>query len=855
MKNFKILIFKLYCNQNSESGSALIIAVIISIFTFALGLMYYNFSESIQQFSEADTRNFNAFHTAQGALADRNERVISSLVANPNALKNTTLQADTPFSCLSGLTTNSAASACEDFRPKSKKQVIKGSASEITDATIQELYYGYTVVTDRTDYQDFATDRVNWTRLSAADVFAGAISKPYLYTIGSLGIKQDSNGNTRGQAILEANASVRRLPVFQFDRLSFGDDTIVLKDLGAAQTLSGRYHANGDLKLINNNANPLVLGGHWTIGGQLDANTGTNYVTLPGGFSLIPNASSVPYADLYNYTGVITAASTGMRRLIMPSNELLKPFDSSGNLQSLYGNADIRITRRDVPIPGSPTGTIPFTLTAIQSGSTILTGACTDLSPDRENLASTKCQTFSKGMLVSLLQPILVNNRGDVAEEAKYCKNQPTPEPAMLGYSPAIQDKILRAVQIVLSTNQANIFNLSYIDTIKPNDPAIDGTGNTISILYQQFTQADIITLLTAIPGINAVDIPVIGRSNIQSLAAARKSCFLAAPIQIPRKATSTYYTSKKAFSGSFRSFYDRREQKYIAPLQVNMQSLAIWNRDGVYGEFPSNNLDLQEEISATDLLILLNSSATTDGYLWSRTPADPSKPGSLVESGLGAKSLIIHNTNEATNQEPFIYNGGSNLPAPTSIVSDRAIYVQGDWNSTHKQPAAIMADSLTMLSNNCLATIDNYYIEPGKLVPNGMVNCGVTSDMNLADNTNFNAAILSAVNPISGSNIDSSPIRYLEDWTGKILTGQTSFVINGIPVHSTSSFVAPGTGAYGATEYFRYPSNVNFSLDLGFTEPNGLPPGTPMAIDVMTGSIDRKYKEGERENIQKIRG
>jgi hypothetical protein len=832
MKNSKILIFKLYCNQNSESGSALVIAVIISVFTFALGLMYYNFSESIQQFSEADNRNFNAFYTAQGALADRNERVISTLIADPNALKNTTLQADTPFSCLNLTGTNSGVTGCQYFRPKSKRQVIKGSLSEITDATVQELYYGYTVVTDRTDYQDFATDRVNWTRLSTADMFGGAISKPYLYTIGSLGIKQDNLLNTRAQSILEANVSVRQLPVFQFDRLSFTNDTIVIRDLGTAQTLSGRYHTNTNLRIINNNSAPLILDGHWTIGGQLKTDTAaTTYVTLPGGFSLIPNASPVAYSDLYNYTGVITARSTGMRRLIMPSSELLKPFDGVGNLQSLYGNADLRIT--------STSDAIPFQLTAIQSGVGAVGGTCTDLSPDRENLATTKCHTFTKGQLVSLMQPVLVNNQGNAAEAAKYCPTMPTPEPAMASYTPAIQDRILRAVQVALSTSQAR-YNLSAVDTIPLSDSLYDTQAGNFA------------ALLGNVPGINAADIPTLSAATAQTLAAARQSCFLAPPIAIPIKSTDI----RQTITSPTFSFYDRRENKVITGLQVNIQSLAVWNRDGIYTEFPSEDPNAADVVAAGDLIALLNSSATADGALWVKTAADSTKPG-LVGSGLGAARLIIHNTkrgNAATGIGTFIYNGGANLPAPTSIVSDRAVYIQGDWNSIYKQPSAIMADVLTILSEKCLSTIDNYY-DGSYLIPKGQVNCGVNSGMNLASDTTFNAAILSGVNAIAGVNADSTPIRYLEDWTGKALTGQTSFVINGSPVHSTSNFVAPGTGAYGSTEYFRYPATINLSLDLGFTEPNGLPPGTPTAIDVMTGSIDRKYKEDERENIQKIRG
>lgn len=831
MKNFKV--YKLIFNsaRKQEQGSVMVITVILSAFLFAILILYMLFAESIQKFSKADTQNLNAFSAAAGALAERSDAAITALRANPNALKNTVLQASTPFNCLRADSVNTGATACKNFQPESS--VIEGvfRQNEVESKKVAEGYNGYTAITDNTKYSNYAQDKLRWDRLSTVDNFGGAISKSYVYTIGSLGIKQDGGGNTRAQSILQSNIQVRNIPIFQFDRFNFGSDTIVVRNTGGAETYNGRYHSNGDLTIINNTPNAAVLAGRWTVSGNVNSTAGSNYVSLPTGFSLLPTASPVPYASMYNYTTMLKFAGMGMKPLLPPNSELLKPKDTAGNLQDLYGKAHLRITRRNV----ANNRALPLQLTAIESGSSARGGTCTDLASDREDLASTKCQVFTKGMLVSLLQPVLVRNP-TVAEQVKYCKVALTPTPAMTGYSPAIRAKILRAVQIVLSTNQSNRYNLSAINTVPLSDN-----------LYQLHTQADLSTMLGNIHGIIAATIPALASANIQELAAASGGCFLAPPIQIPVTAANAKKSVRSNIANP--SFRDRRENKLLTPLQINLESLAVWNRDGIYAEFPSENLDTAEQVPAANLISLLNSSSTTDGYLWVRTPADSTKVNTLVESGLGAASLIIHNTTEIDSA--FIYNGAKNLPAPTSIVSDSALYLQGDWNAVNKQPSAAMADTITLLSNNCLATADDYPNGSG-IIPNGQVNCGVGSGMNLAADTTFNTAILSGLNPITAVNTDSTPIRYLEDWTNKSLTLKTSLVISGVPKTSTSNFVAPGTGAYGNSEYFRYPTTINMSLDPDFSEPAGLPPGTPMAIDIIEDSINRKFREGEEFNIQK---
>jgi hypothetical protein len=867
MKNFKTYKLILNSSRHQENGSVLVITIVVSAIMFAVLTAYIMFAENIEKFSKADRQQFNTFYTASSALSDRSNSIIAALKSNPDALKNVVLQSSTPFDCLRGTSINSGATACNNFRINVNQINPKYDLSSIEQSSSTENYNGYTAVTDKTAYLDYTANKIEWNRLSPDDTFASAIAKSYFYTIGSLGVKQDSNKNVRAQLILQANLGIRNLPIFQFYRFSFGTDTIVIRDTGESQAINGRYHANGDLTLINNNSANGVLSGQWTVSGQLRLTTGNNYIKLSSGDTLIPVNSPVPFANIKDYTPVMKTSDVGMRRLVVPNSELLKPKSSAGALQPLYGNANIRIIRRN-PKNGSNQhkhSFVPFQLTAIQNGGSAkgTAAACTDLSPDRENLSSTKCQVFTKGMLVSLTQPVLFNSQGSLTEEAKYCKDQPAPAAVMGNYPDRnLRVKILRAVQIILSTNKSYRYNLSVLNDLPLSDA-----------LYQDKNEshADISELLGNIPGIAAADIPIIGNAKIQSLAASINSCFLAPPVQVVSSAVDIRTTAKLEKANELSSnntFKDRRENKLFAPLQVNLESLSVWNRDGIYGEFPSdnnNNSNLDnssDKITPPKLRDLLNSNtANAAGNLWVPMAADASKIGTLAESGLAAKSLIIHNTEEvATSSDPapnsaFIYNGAEKLPSPTSIVSDRPVYIQGNWNSVSKQPSAIMADVVTILSTNCLSRTDNKPASidaNGKIIPIGQVNCGVHSKMNIAGDTVINTAILSGVNTISGTNIDSTPIRYLEDWTNKALTLKTSFAINGSPTTTTANFVNPSTGNYSSAEYFRYPTTINMSFDSNFAESNGLPPGTPMAVDITINGIERKYREGEKENIQK---
>jgi hypothetical protein len=102
-----------------------------------------------------------------------------------------------------------------------------------------------------------------------------------------------------------------------------------------------------------------------------------------------------------------------------------------------------------------------------------------------------------------------------------------------------------------------------------------------------------------------------------------------------------------------------------------------------------------------------------------------------------------------------FAFNGANYLPGPLTLVTDQAIYTQGDFNNNgatspaaalntpdpNRLPASVVGDTITILSNQCLSLsstnastvvgVNTRYND--LLVPMGQISCGIP---NTADST-----------------------------------------------------------------------------------------------------------------------
>jgi hypothetical protein len=263
---------------------------------------------------------------------------------------------------------------------------------------------------------------------------------------------------------------------------------------------------------------------------------------------------------------------------------------------------------------------------------------------------------------------------------------------------------------------------------------------------------------------------------------------------------------------------------------------------------------------------------------------------GNLVDSNnlplpAGGTPIIIDYPrkyrNGATYQSPFgfAFNGGDYLPGPMTLVTDQAIYIQGDFNnqtaaqptsqatlinlpSPNRLPASVIGDTITILSNQCVNTNPTSSVDDGTNVfndlgvPVGQLNCGMPRTVtgsavdfggngyyNVTGPTAVNAAFLSytrrsvgnlgvgrgfvaagGTTPNQFSGGLNNYIRMLEDWNAtQYFNYSGSMVSLGTPLESSGQYIGGGT-------YYMIPVR-NFNFDTNFNTFSSLPPLPPRAI------------------------
>ncbi len=219
-----------------------------------------------------------------------------------------------------------------------------------------------------------------------------------------------------------------------------------------------------------------------------------------------------------------------------------------------------------------------------------------------------------------------------------------------------------------------------------------------------------------------------------------------------------------------------------------------------------------------------------------------------------------------------FAFNGGDFLPGALNITSDRAVYLQGNFNNNggaqtaqgdttltppddNRLPAAIMADTIAVLSNQCTSSDK---VNDALGLPLGQINCGIPSaatgsqDLpigiqyySVSGSTAVNAAFLSNTDRSVGNCAPSTSItepyscdttgrnsgglnnymRMLEDWGGTgghYVNYSGSFISLGIPLEYSGQYLPGGT-------YYNIPAR-NFNFDNNLKMFSKLPPMTPSA-------------------------
>jgi hypothetical protein len=160
------------------------------------------------------------------------------------------------------------------------------------------------------------------------------------------------------------------------------------------------------------------------------------------------------------------------------------------------------------------------------------------------------------------------------------------------------------------------------------------------------------------------------------------------------------------------------------------------------------------------------------------------------------------------TDAKGVVMINGEELKTGLTVVTEGSAYIHGDFNTTDKKGAAVIADGVNLLSNAWDGTKDE-------------------GDLPAATDTTFNVAIVTGnyateLGSYNGG-LENLP-RFHERWSGKQAN------INGSFVCAWESEYATGEWVYGSDRYTA--PQRNWSYDPFFNDPNNLPPFYPQVVE-----------------------
>jgi hypothetical protein len=839
------------------------------------------------------------------------------------------------------------------------------------------------------------------------------------------------------QTVMQMQFTNYVIPLFQF--AAFYSDDLEINST-TRMVLNGPVHTNGAL-FVEPTPNNVATGCNDTTGqmtlfqGNVTAVSGvynwiqssvlhrqgitcfqtgeTTYLSL----NATHQTPRLTPADIGAMNGMLKEGPTDVKKLTPPTSGSLQPFNASNAANEYYAAADLRIIMRPSrgqtdaanvakAIPGRDA--VPFDFQILHKGSVSTNAAVSCLPADdtRDNPSPGKdinCRQLTAGALRSLMHPVLVMPQASASinssQKARFCQDNPSaivpnsadspPTLPITGTDPA-WDYILKAMTIAIASDPRAI-PLDYMSVPFKDWPANSPVkGNFDKLLDASATASGTKLVIPGVPSnIGAVKAQIMELSPMQ-IAAVKNTCFLAPPVQWVSRWNydSSYNNTGWEDNNGTQFYFDRREGRRMRLVQTNIESLTVWNRDGVFAPFPSDAVGNNPTPIADDKL--QNMFNTPDSYSGNNTLfvrqervdvafKSSYNPGEVTfyKLGLGAldgfpinklqnpgaeteliskirqntnnNGLVFHasladdfdgdgtndltvstGTNSRLYREPqtsgagtgdinststntqtgisyfgFVVSGGRNLPAPLSFISDHSVYVQGDYNSTgsrtpatagatteeehNKLPAAIMADTITNLSNNCNSAVDKTQANPvltpaptpyphrnpilktpvatlptGTQLPRAQVDCGVVADADFASSqhvaleTIVNAAYLSNTDTSRGNQNDTTGattrysgglnnyMRMVENWAGRQFIYRGSFVslsdrANGMggPINSSGAYVFGGSSV---TSYYMVPIR-DFAYDTYFNSFANLPPMTPTVVYQKQNLLRREYE------------
>jgi hypothetical protein len=257
------------------------------------------------------------------------------------------------------------------------------------------------------------------------------------------------------------------------------------------------------------------------------------------------------------------------------------------------------------------------------------------------------------------------------------------------------------------------------------------------------------------------------------------------------------YNASKKDFDFVGAGNGDSRKGRYYANADLVIRDLGAFDSAGNSLSLPAGTVTARSFYDARE------------GRTVTVTEIDMAK---LKTSGkFPQNGLIYASRSDAKAAQPngIRLKNGKDLGAPLTVVSEDPIYVLGDYNTINKQPAAVIADAVDLLSNSW-----NDTKRKGQLP--------------IATPTTWDFAMITGGDETSGSQysggFENLP-RFHENWDG------VKASILGAFVKIYAAQYAKGKWVYGG-DHYTAPIRL-WDYDQAFNDATKLPPFTPNVAQV----------------------
>ena len=349
-------------------------------------------------------------------------------------------------------------------------------------------------------------------------------------------------------------------------------------------------------------------------------------------------------------------------------------------------------------------------------------------------------------------------------------------------------------------TVSLNMTNSHFLIDVPPTgeDPQ-SATGQ-----QRLYNQAQVVLIVTNTPGTNltTVQLTLQSYNNNQVPGADPAKVYITT-----NNATPAWLSNNLPFLSLTNTAYDQREYDTNLFTQINVTNMANWL---------ANNTTVQSKLPASSgvyptILYVADRRTNNNTHL------------SSVRLVNGAQ-LPANNGNGFTvaTQNPLYVIGNYNVQIAGSAANASA----GTSNTTYTVPAALMSDSLTVLSSHWsdAASFTSTY---------STGNASYTA----TDNDTINAAIITGTMPSTGTSgttfsggVHNLP-RLLEDWSSKNLYLNTSILRLWDSNMATNQFRNPAGFSPSPVNPYYNPPTRHYSFDQNFANITKVPPGIPVAL------------------------